>query len=794
MNDLLNQLFATGDLRFGEGGVHVEFARDLPPWGWALIVLSAIALAAWSYSRLEARRAARIALATLRAILLILLASLIAGPRLVRPNETVERDWVVVLADRSGSMQVADAPAAPGEPRITRDQELRRAITRLFPALRTLHAERELLMLGFDAGAYPIRTVADEQGLHAVDIPDAGGTRTSLGPALAQALDRVAARPVAGIVVLTDGRTSQPPDKQLLRRLQADRIPIYALPLGSPEPLGDLAIARAEAPTVAFVRDIVPVQVRVERRGTMTDADATIELIDDLTGRVLETRSLADLTPDPNDPAILTGTLAGTETDAGARTWSVRLASARADLVPDNNTRSLDLEFLDRPIRTVYFDGYPRWEYRYLKNLLLRESSITASNLLLAIDRRYLQEGDELLRALPRSAEEWAPFDVVLLGDLRADLFTTEQLQQLREHVAVRGGGLLWVAGPGATPSSWRKTPLADLLPFATSIGPRDGEIIRAWDRPVVVRPTPVAERLGLLNLAQPRGWPQQLASPDTGWSLLHWAQRLNPAQLKPSTEVLAEALPADGSGDPAPLVLTMRYGAGRVIYVATDETWRWRYARGETLQERFWLPLVRLLARESVGRTGLPALLEVSQTQAPVDQPIRIAVRLVDQSLADAAPQSLRIRIVPVGEGSVGRAPIELRLQPEFDGSARAGLRTYSTTWVPSEPGDFRVEASDPLLAAIRLEETLSVQTPEDEMRYPETDHALLADLCEATGGRVLAPDDLDRLAEILPNRELRIVAPPTTDDLWDTPLALGLILTLACLEWIGRKLVRLI
>jgi hypothetical protein len=671
MNELLSQLFGAGDLRLGVDGVRLGLAHPLAPWIWALIVIGAGGVSAWSYWRLEGRRSARIALAALRATLLLLIALMLAGPRLVKPNETVEKDWVVVLADRSGSMRVADVDAGgnAGGTRITRDRQMRDALRDAYPALSKVAAERELLFLGFDGAAYPIKVERDAQGLMPLNLPEASGTRTSIATALSQAMARTAARPVSGFVLLSDGRTSEPPDKALLRRLQADGIPIFALPLGSPSPVGDLAITRVESPSAAFVRDTVPVQVRIERRGTTSpDSTAVVELVDDTTGRVLESRPLAEGAIDPLDESVVSLTLSGSETDAGARSWTVRLKTAAADLITENNERSIQLDMIDRPIRTVYFDGYPRWEFRYLKNLLIREGSIRSSNLLLAVEKRFLQEGDELLRSLPRSSEEWAPFDVVVMGDLRPELFTSDQLQQLKEHIAIRGAGLLWVAGPGATPGAWFQTPLAELLPFTTAPGQTVGAQTRVWDRPVVVKPTEASERLGLLNLSQPRGWPAQLASADTGWSQLRWAQRIDPATVKPSAEVLALALPiasdSSGSGGPVdvasatPLVLTMRYGAGRVMYVATDETWRWRYARGETLQERFWLPLVRLLARESVARSGQPAVLDLSQRVVSVEQPVRIAVRLLDQSLVDASPQSLRVRVTPVGEGSIGRAP----------------------------------------------------------------------------------------------------------------------------------------
>ena len=94
---------------------------------------------------------------------------------------------------------------------------------------------------------------------------------------------------------------------------------------------------------------------------------------------------------------------------------------------------------------------------------------------------------------------------------------------------------------------------------------------------------------MGVLQVVTRGGatWPQALSDPSYGWSQLHYAQRIEPGKLKPTAEVLAETAQTF-RGTPLPLVLHMRYGAGRVIYVATDEIWRWRYGRGERLPEQF--------------------------------------------------------------------------------------------------------------------------------------------------------------------------------------------------------------
>ena len=806
MNELLTQWFASDTLRPGDPGVRFAFARPFPLWVWALAVTGAGLASAWAYARLVGPRAARTGLAVIRTLTLVLLMLLAAGPQLVRDNERREQDWVVVLVDRSASLTVPDAPG-PRASRITRETQLREAFERALPTWRELDRSRRLLILGFDRGAFDLETIRDNGQLVGVDLAEPDGRHTAIGAAIEDALRRVAARPVAGIVLLSDGRSADTLPRTAARRLSEELIPVYPVALGSPEAPADLAIAAIDAPPAAFVRDRVPVTVTIERRGGESrDGSGAVRLIDRATGLTLDEQRVApDAFEDMGEHgARARVTLLARPEDAGEGDWLVTIEPDGEDLIAENNRAPLTITLVDRPMRVVYFDGYPRWEFRYLKNLLIRERSIDSSNLLLATDRSYIQEGDSTLDALPTSPEGWAPFDVVVLGDVRANLFSDRQLEHLREHVALRGAGLLFVAGPGATPGSWFGTALGDLLPFRADAGVRAG--VRVWEEPVTMAPTPGADRLGLLNLAPPNApgaptWPATLADPATGWSTLRFAQRLERSNLKPAAEVLAVAIPASAGIDPgarnrhehpeaAPLIVTMRYGAGRVTYVATDEIWRWRYARGETLTERFWIPLVRDLGRAGVERGGRPALLEADPGRPVVRQPVRVALTLLDQSLLDAAPGAIRVRVQPVGEPSgVSSEPVELSLIPTGEGAGRA----FQSTWLPTRPGIYRVEPSEPLLAGLGLGVEVDVGLPDDELRTPQADHEFLAQLAESTGGRLLTPDDLPDLPTLLPNRELVIAAAPDVHTLWDRPAALILLVILLGLEWIARRLLRL-
>ena len=155
---------------------------------------------------------------------------------------------------------------------------------------------------------------------------------------------------------------------------------------------------------------------------------------------------------------------------------------------------------------------------------------------------------------------------------------------------------------------------------------------------------------------------------------MLRWAQKIDPGTLKPTAEVLASVLPANSGGNPAPIVLSMRYGAGRSVYVGTDEIWRWRYARGEELPERFWIPLVRLIGREGLARAGRSAVLEANPPRTEPMSPVRISLELLDERLALQRPPSVTA-IVRKAESEAEPTPIVLRPEEgSDDGSPRFG------------------------------------------------------------------------------------------------------------------------
>ncbi len=775
---LLRWLFNVETIPAEAEQVILAWEHPFQGWVWMLLILAALAFAVWSYSRLGGGHVAKSVLAGMRFIIIMLVLVLLSGPMLEMPRETVEQDWVLVLVDRSASMNIEDVTDDVTGLRISRDDQLRGSLAHHHDTFRDLDQDRQLVLLGFHMGAFSLKASLDEMTELRVELGAADGQRTSIDTSLQQALQRAAARPLSGVVLMSDGRTHDPPTRATIRRLQADAIPVFTVPVGSPDPLADMAIRRIDAPRRAYVGDKVPVAVQIDRIGDAArQMGATVTLVDELTGEEL---AREEITPGDDRDEL---TLTAEPVLAGETNWQVRIETEEPALVPENTVRSFGIDLIDQPLRVLFIDGYPRWEYRYVKNLLIREESLESSVMLLSADRDFAQEGNMPITRLPRSPGEFADYDVIVLGDVPASFFTTGQLEMIRDYVADYGAGLLWIAGPRSTPNSFAGTALADLLPVRGA-GP-----IQPIGRPVMMQPTGLADRLGVLQLTTGGdfGWPQELSDSSYGWSQLRYAQRLDLSRLKPTAEVLAETTETFGDHH-LPLVTLMRYGAGRSVYVATDEIWRWRYGRGELLPEQFWVQMMRMLGRESLAASGQQAVLEVSPRRAEVNQPLRIDLRLLDERLASESPgqRLASVNVSLINEDGDTVAEIELTRMETAE-------ERFAATYLPDSPGQFRVRLSDPAMIDVTPDARVEVFTPDDEMRQPETDHALLASLAEATGGRMLQPNELEQLPESLPNRSVRTVN-PLTERIWDSPFFFALIVLALTIEWVGRKIVRLV
>ena len=652
--------------------------HPLPAWLWLLIVAGALGLSAFSYQRMLGPGWVRVVLAALRGTLLIAVALLLAGPTVVRTEVTPEPDWLLVLVDRSASLGFEDMPlGGDGDEVVTRDAALRAALARqadVFSEAR-LGQGRNIVWLGFDRDAYPIQPPpeiaaglappadGEIEGMWAPAqletlLPPAQARATNLRTAVDQALQLAAGRAVSGVVLITDAQSPQTTGQAFVDKLARLETPVFAVPLGSEQARLDLSIDRVDLPATAFVGDLIPVAVTVRRLdlapgvvdGEEIDPDEIVlRLLDDDTGELLDTRTLAGV--GLGEPARLQ-TLRDSEGEINLRVEVQHVVdpesarSSMAELSLRNNTRVARVEVIDRALKVLYIEGTARWEYRFLVSMLMREASIDSSILLLDSDREFVQEGDTRIRRFPQTREDLQPYDLIVIGDVQQRFFSEDQLALVRDHVAVHGAGLLWIGGPRYTPNDYTGSALELLLPMARpgSVG----RLIPPQGREIPAQPTEAAQRLNLLQLSRRPGHPAEVSDDHwpTNLPAFRWAQDLG--RLRPGATPLAHAagLVDPQTGDEAPLVVLYRYGAGEILYVGTDETWRWRKAGGEVYFEQFWIQLIRKLGRARVQQADRRVRFSVLAPTVDLGSTQLVELVIDDPALIRLAPPSLAVAL----------------------------------------------------------------------------------------------------------------------------------------------------
>lgn len=249
-------------------------------------------------------------------------------------------------------------------------------------------------------------------------------------------------------------------------------------------------------------------------------------------------------------------------------------AEEREEVNVDNNFAQLAIRVSEDPLRILLLDDKARWEARYLTALFERDRR---SELI----RRYasvrIPRGKHVL--MPETQEVLDRFDLVILGDLPAKLLDPDDQKMLVDFVTRRGGFLVVLAGRQAMPVAYSLGPLAKLLPVMgadTEGEPPPAAGLRLTDEGVTDPITQVLEDRQLNR----RMWK---ALPRLGW--IHRGVR-----PKPHARVLVET----DDGLRTPVVALNRVGGGRVLYLGTDEGWRWRERLGERVHQTFWQQAMR--------------------------------------------------------------------------------------------------------------------------------------------------------------------------------------------------------
>ncbi|MBM4031896.1 MAG: hypothetical protein FJ291_08940 [Planctomycetes bacterium] len=649
--------------------------------------------------------------------------------------------------------------------------------------------------------------------------------KTDIAGAIEKVMGEVPADRLAGILLLTDGQhNAATPVEPLARRIGLQQVPISSVVFGGgARPTIDAAVIGLEAPETVYTKDKLYINAELKLDGlagktvrvTLYDRDTPVDS-EEVRVESDRLRTRVQLADEPKE--------------TGLHAYRVKVEDIEGEVLPTNNERPLSVSVTDDQTRLLVVEGRPRWEFRYLKNLFAsRDKTVKLQYVVLHPDeipgqppRRRVcasaarPKDEPEATALPENEAEWMKFDVIVLGDVEPDLLREPEQKALRKFVEDRAGILIVIAGPRHMPHAYANAPLAHLLPVTVKPDETTEPYVASPDERFRIELTPEGRDhvITRLKVDPPENLEAWASLPD-----LHWRHPI--AATKPGALVLAYAMPpqppdfmrvepvaqpptavpAKGQSDEIirqreqyvrerALLVTHNAALGRVLFVATDHTWRLRYRVGDTHHHRFWGQVLRWATADKLPAGTNLVKLGTDRPRYSPDQPVRVRAKITQADFTPVESDDVTAVVF------LADRPVLRRKMDYVKGS----LGLYSADLGKLDGGTYRVELDAPaakgLLASegadkVAADFFIEPSVPQEQVELA-ANRGLLERIATLTGGQVADPahaaDALAALGTpslVLPDRRQW--------SLWNSWPLLVLIVALAGVEWFFRKRARL-
>lgn len=784
---------------FAEWAIPIGPARRvLLEGGWSGVLWTCAALCTvlllfvlYRYERRLVSRGMGVTLLALRIAAAIALGVALLDPTSELREDVVERSRIVLGVDLSESMDTIDPPESGGG---LGKPESRRAVAASLlegPWLKRLQEIAEVDAVGFARGARV--DVSPSALAEALRQPSSDDTlrATDWQPALERAAsgrDRAA----AAVILLTDGRENHGDSAgraARLQRLVTLGIPVHSVLIGSANPPPDAAIARLDLPDRILKGDTVDITATVKVDGEVPGGLVPVRLERD--GKTIE-QKFVRTRGDGKRPTVTFHTALE---EVGYTTLSTVVGPVHADSRADNDRRSATIQVVDEKTRVLVIDGDPRWEFRYLHNLLTRDTQVELKAIV------FRQEGGdasaasfekELPPRLASAPDPLSDFDVVILGDVAAGDLSESDWARIVHYVDERGGTLIWSAGRRTLEVIAAHAHARQLLPITEA-----ARVDASVSTPAPVRaslPEGVSiEPASALDISR---WPMlRFADEDANaavWAELPGQPQVIAGRAKPSSESIV-SLPSE-IGENRGVMAAMPYGLGRVFWSGVDATWRWRFRADDTYHRRFWGQLIRWARAEHLTAGDERLRFGTSRGRYLESEPIVIKARFaesVDNVGSDWLVAARVYRAKPIVGANepafetTGEPLIVLPLR-----ASEVQQRLFEASCGALSPGLYAVRLQVPQLGASIGSTAIFEVAPTEGSERVElaATREPLNRLAASTGGTVVtAANAMELVKALKPSNWTRVRI--ETASLWDRPAAFVVLLGLLSAEWFLRK-----
>lgn len=774
------------------------------PWVWpaAMVLVAALAFLLWSYRRSPELGAAHKIAFFLRLLGLLALALCLIEPQWSGKRAKSGANIFLVVADNSSGMNVLDRGASQNR------GEILKATLQNEPSdwLTTLAGNFQVRQYLFDS---QLRRTTDFSEL----LFD--GKASAIGETLRTIAQRYSGRPLAGVLLMTDGNATDMGEQ--LYDLSGVP-PVYPVAIGAAQPPRDISLANVSVSQTAFEDAPVTIQADMEASGY---AGKTISVaLTESAGQVVE-RQTYNVSRDvekqtfrfrlrPDRTGILFYHLDVAEEVPPNQSSDEQRVQPEATSA--NNRYTFVVDRGREPHRILYVSGRPNWEYKFLRRALAEDELVQLVGLLRVARRepKYDWRGRrgeqtnplyrgfdpkepeqaepydqpvlvrmypagpedpaELRDGFPKTAEDLFRYHAVILDDVEAAFFTHDQMDLLRRFVAERGGGFMMLGGKESfREGNYQRTPIGRMLPV--HLDPTETQAIGRIRLDLT--------REGLLQpwvrLRDNEQDEQTRISEMPAFGVLNQV-----GSIKAGASVVATVSPAGEQLWPA--LTIQRYGSGRSAALTVGDLWRWGLKDSKTHEDmdKFWRQTVRWLVADVPNRISLAAVQKPDQ----VNQAVVFQVRVRQKDFSPMDNVSVAIEVTDPN----GRM-MQLSTEPVLD---EAGL--FEATYIPRDNGGYSAKAVVSDADGLQVGDAQcgwASDLEAREFRSIATNRPLLEKIARQTGGRMVELDALDGFAHTLPRRQAPITETSITP-LWDLPGVLPAVFAFVLVCFLGEWALR--
>jgi hypothetical protein len=611
---------------------------------------------------------------TMMAAALFIVLVVLLNPTWVEPvAPPAGKPLLTILVDATASMNTPDGPG--GAPRY---QGATAAAAR---AVESLGKRFDIRVKSFSDAI----TATDATSLR---FKPATGMSTDLAGALAGGFepDRPAGQ---AVLLLSDGIHNAGGGNT--RVLDAVRVakalgaPVYTKTFGGQQSIMDIAVEIRSPQDLSFVKQKVPLTVRIKPTGVGTTKTDVVLLRD----QKEVGRRTVELTPaGPSDVHFIIS-----QDKPGLYPYEVKAMPLPGEVSQANNSASYLLRVVDEPIRVLVLEGKPYWDSKFLTRTLAADPAVALDLIVKLTDsrfiRRTLSKAAESSTAPPQPkaddnatasrTETWkiltsasellnSPdrlkgYQIVVLGRDAEVFLTDTAVANLQNWVSQEGGSLVCYRG---APTAQANASLAKLLP---------------------VKWTPAREsrlRVKLTDQGKDLQWVGGAGGGGTGIDgILAKLPMLTSASQVDSSKALAVVLAtavgpggAGGGGNEMPAIVYQPYGSGRVVCLEGAGMWRWAFLPPASQQQdqeevygNLWHSLLRWLISGANLLPGQKMTLRTDKVSFNTTEGATVTLMTREEGAANALPQ---IELFPEG--------------------ADKAAQTVKPVPAGDEPGTFRV------------------------------------------------------------------------------------------------------